>query len=115
MDALVAPLAALLAGRSHEVRTVLQLLRLEEDSGEAAERRRGVPGEVLLPDDRLNVELKPLRVFAPDEVVAYVDGASAKEAAKGAAASAQEAVEGAAKRVVPQVPKLPKVELPKLG
>ena len=47
---------------------VLRLLRLDEDRAEADERRRGVPGQPLLGPDRAAVELKPLRLFAPDEV-----------------------------------------------
>jgi hypothetical protein len=70
VDAVVAPLAAILGSKVDEVGPVLRLLRLEQDERGAQERRRGVPGQLLLDEDKSNVEFKPLRVFIPDEVVA---------------------------------------------
>jgi hypothetical protein len=52
-DALVAPLAAVLGcGGPAEVSGVLRLLQLEEDARACEERRRGLPGERLLDEDR---------------------------------------------------------------
>ena len=56
-----------------DIDRVLALLRLQTDIARATERRRGVPGEPLLPMDRAMLELKPTRQLLPNEIVA-VDG-----------------------------------------
>jgi hypothetical protein len=53
------------------------LLRLGEDPAASRElTRRGIPGQPLLDSDRARIELKPLKAFQPDEVVAFEDADS---------------------------------------
>lgn len=52
VDSILAPLAAILGSQVEEVGGVLRLLRMEQDERGAQERKRGVPGQPLLEEDR---------------------------------------------------------------
>jgi hypothetical protein len=63
--------------RSLYTRGNRSLLRLGEDPAASRElTQRGIPGQPLLESDRARIELKPLKAFQPDEVVAFEDAAS---------------------------------------
>jgi hypothetical protein len=59
------------------IRDNRSLLRLGEDPAASRElTQRGIPGQPLLESDRARIELKPLKAFQPDEVVAFEDADS---------------------------------------
>ena len=73
-DSFVSPLSAIVGAPPGDIERVLALLRLQTDVARTTERRRGVPGEPLLPMDRAMLELKPTRQLLPNEIVAVDDG-----------------------------------------
>jgi len=72
-DDVVAPMSAMLASSPDEIHRMLDILRLGEDSIQSEEMRRGQPGQHLIEADLALVELKPLRSFLPNEIVAWDD------------------------------------------
>ncbi|KAG5176706.1 hypothetical protein JKP88DRAFT_265343 [Tribonema minus] len=106
-----APLAAVLSVPANRAATALSLLRLGEDEVLTRELRRGTPGTPLLACDAELVELKPLKTFSHDEIVAVEDEAGLlryavvvdedDDGGDGAAAAASAA--GAAAAAVPLV------------
>jgi len=77
-DDVVAPTSAMLASAPNEIHRMLDILRLGVDNVQSQEFTRGMPGQPLTAADLELVELKPLRSFLPNEIVAWDDNGTLK-------------------------------------